>query len=130
MRFVLALAVLLVLSGPAAAGLTVCNKAAHAARVALGRFDGTHWSSEGWWHIEPGKCTQLLAGNLIARYYYLYASDSAAGGWGGSTNFCVGTAERFSIAGRGGCAQSGFDQRGFFEVDTHNRLDWTQSLSD
>jgi uncharacterized membrane protein len=130
MRFLLALVLLLAAGGPAAAGLTVCNKAAHAAKVALGRFDGTRWSSQGWWHIAPGKCTELLAGNLVARYYYLYASDTASGSWGGSTNFCVGTDDRFTIAGRGGCAAHGFDRRGFFEIDTRSRLDWTQSLSD
>ena len=46
MRRMLLLA--LVLTAPAApafADFNVCNKSQLAARVALGRFDGTHWTS-------------------------------------------------------------------------------------
>jgi uncharacterized membrane protein len=130
MRFVLALVLLLAAIGPAAAQFTVCNKGAREAKVAIGRFNGTRWSSEGWWHVPAKKCAALIAGKLDARYYYLYATDGAAGTWDGSTTFCTATNDRFSIVGRGGCAAQGFDRRGFFEVDTGSRLDWTQSLSD
>ena len=34
------------------------------------------------------------------------------------------------IAGRAGCVARGFDKRGFFQVDTGNRLDYSQNLSD
>ncbi|MBV9043937.1 MAG: DUF1036 domain-containing protein [Alphaproteobacteria bacterium] len=130
MRFALALAILVLAAAPANAGLKVCNKAAHTAKVALGRFNGTRWASEGWWRIAPKKCAELIQGKLDARYYYLYATDGAAGTWDGSTYFCAGTTERFAIQGRGGCASHGYDRRGFFEVDTGNLLDWTQTLSD
>ena len=46
-------------------------------RVALGRFDGTNWTSQGWWTMQPRTCAGLLTGPLDARYYYLYASDGA-----------------------------------------------------
>lgn len=130
MRFALALAVLVAATVPAQAGLKVCNKAAHPARVALGRFDGKQWSSEGWWKIDPKKCAELIAGKLDARYYYLYATDGALGTWDGGKSFCTGTADKFFVPGRAACTQRGFDRRGFFEVDTGNRLDVTQSLSD
>jgi uncharacterized membrane protein len=130
MRIALALAVLFALATPAAAGLNVCNKGARAAKVAVGRFDGTRWISEGWWHVGGKKCATLIAAKLVARYYYLYASDGAVGTWDGSKSFCVGTTDKFSIVGRGGCTERGFDRRGFFEIDTGNRFDWTQSLSD
>ena len=130
MRFALVLALLLAIVGPAEAGFTVCNKGGREARVAIGRFNGTRWSSEGWWHVPAKKCAELVAGRLDARYYYLYATDGAAGTWDGSKSFCTGTTDKFSIVGRGGCVAHGFDRRGFFEVDTGNRLDWTQSLSD
>ena len=64
---------------PAHAGFNVCNKASLKARVAIGRFDGTNWTSMGWWTIAPKTCAGLLTGPLDARYYYLYATDGAAG---------------------------------------------------
>jgi len=123
------LAVLSVGADPAVAGFTVCNKSAHPAKVALGRFDGRQWGSQGWWSIGPDSCTQLIAKPLDARYYYLYATDSAAGTWDGSKNFCTGQGT-FTIVGRRACAARGFDRKGFFEVDTGQNPDWTQNLSD
>lgn len=130
MRLVLALALLFVAAMPAQAAFFVCNNSAHAVKVAVGHFDGTHWSSQGWWQVAAKKCAELVTGPLVARYYYLYASDGASGVWEGSTRFCVAEATKFSIAGRGGCAAHGYDSRGFFEVDTGNQLSWTQTLSD
>ena len=56
-------------------------------------------------------------------------SDGAAGVWEGKTHFCVAPDKRFKSVGRGDCAKNGFDSRGFFEVDTGKKPDWTQSLS-
>jgi uncharacterized membrane protein len=130
MRLAIALAALIAAASPADAGLSVCNKGAHGVKVALGLFNGTRWTSEGWWRVDARKCAQLSTGHLDARYYYLYATDGASGTWDGGKNFCVGTGETFSIVGRGGCAARGYDRRGFFEVDTGDQLNWTQSLSD
>jgi uncharacterized membrane protein len=119
------------LCGPQAkASLTVCNKGSQTASVALGRFNGTDWMSEGWWQVAARKCSEVVAGPLDARYYYLYASDGVSGTWGGGTLFCTAPSLKFSIAGRGQCAQRGFDRRGFFRIDTGQAPNWTQSLSD
>src|SRR3569833_272583 len=74
-RLVLALAMIcpVFAAAPAFAAFNVCNKTALPARVALGRFDGTNWTSQGWWTIAPKSCAGLLTGPLQARYYYLYA---------------------------------------------------------
>jgi uncharacterized membrane protein len=117
------------LSAPAWAAFNVCNKTSLAVRVAIGRFDGVDWTSEGWWTIQPRQCAGLLTGPLDARYYYLYASDGAAGIWDGKFHFCVAPAARFKAAGRGNCRGRGFDRRGFFPVDTGHAPDWTQNLS-
>jgi len=117
------------LADPALADFNLCNKSSQAVRAALGRFDGTNWTSEGWWTIPPKGCSSLLTGPLQGRFYYLYASDGAAGTWEGKTHFCVAPDKRFKSVGRSGCAKRGFDQRGFFEVDTGKKPDWTQSLS-
>jgi len=130
MRFTLALAFLLLAAGQADAALGVCNKGTRTVKVAVGRFNGTRWMSEGWWQVPSHKCAELVPGKLVARYYYMYASDGAVGVWDGGKSFCVGTADKFAIIGRGGCTERGFDRRGFFEIDTGNRLDFTQTLSD
>ena len=116
-------------AAPALADFHVCNKTGLPTRVAIGHFDGTHWTSEGWWTIKPKTCAGILTGALDARYYYLYATDGAAGTWEGKTHFCVAPQARFRAVGRANCAGRGFDRRGFFEVDTANKPDWTQNLS-
>ncbi len=113
---------------PAEAALNVCNRSNLPAKVAVGRFNGTKWMSEGWWTIEPTKCATLVEGNLKARYYYLYATDGAAGTWDGGKNFCTTPNDKFAIVGRADCAKAGFDKRGFFEIDTGQSPNWTQSL--
>jgi uncharacterized membrane protein len=123
-------AILICAAGPASAKLAVCNKTAAPAKVALGRFDGATWMSEGWWTIAPGTCATLLDTPLKARYYYLFATDGGAGSWSGSRAFCVSQTGKFSIGGRSDCASRGYDEKSFFEVDTGNKPDWTQYLSD
>lgn len=121
---------LLLLAGPAEAGLKVCNRTAQPAKVALGRFDGTHWMSQGWWTIAGHSCADVITAALDARYYYLYATDNGPGSWDGSHGFCTTSAATFEVIGRGECAAHGYDRKGFFEVDTGDRPDFTQSLSD
>lgn len=134
-RTTLILAVTVLLSGaclgakPAEAGFNVCNKTELTTRVSIGRFDGANWTSEGWWTIKPQACAGILTGPLQGRFYYLYASDGGAGTWEGKTNFCVAPDSRYRAAGRRDCAKRGFDRRGFFEVDTGSKPDWTHTLS-
>ena len=117
------------LVSPAWAAFNICNRSSLPARVAMGRFDGTSWSSEGWWTVRAKTCSAILTGPLQGRFYYLYASDGAAGTWEGKTHFCVSPDKRFKAVGRGNCSARGYDRRGFFEVDTGKKADWTQSLS-
>jgi uncharacterized membrane protein len=130
MRHFIAALALLALTLPAEAAFTVCNKSAHLTNVALGRFNGTDWQSQGWWAVGPRQCKALLEGRLDARFYYLYASDGGAGGWGGNKGFCVAPKGAFKIVGRANCAGRGYDRKGFFEVDTGRKIDFTQSLAD
>jgi uncharacterized membrane protein len=130
MRTVLAALILSLIVVPAEAGFKVCNKTPHEAKVALGRFDGTAWTSRGWWTIPAKGCTELLPGALDARYYYLYATDDASGSWDGRRGFCVSAATSFEIRGRADCESHGYDRRGFFQIDTGQARDYTQSLAD
>jgi uncharacterized membrane protein len=114
--------------GPAQAGLTVCNKSKHPAKIALGGFDGRNWTSHGWWAVAPGACADLIKSPLDARYYYLYGTDDAAGVWDGGTGFCVARSEKFSIQGRADCTRRGYDRKRFFQVDTQDNLNKVQTL--
>jgi len=129
LRLMLTALALLLTAAPAQAGLTVCNHTHQKATMALGQYNGTQWVSQGWWRIQPNRCLELISGRLLARYYYLYATDSAFANWDGNKIFCVGLFETFEIKGRGNCAARGLDQRGFLEIDTGNHVNWTHILS-
>jgi len=117
-------------TGPAAAGFNVCNQTEHPASLAFGFFDGEEWSSQGWWRVDAGSCTEISRTPLTARYYYLYAMHEEIGGsWNGNRSFCVGT-QRFRIRGRSDCLARGFDRKRFYQVDTRDETDWTETLSD
>ena len=99
-------------------------------RVAIGRFDGTNWTSEGWWTVEPKTCAGLLTGPLQARYYYLYATDGAAGTWEGKTHFCVAPDKRNSSRRAAPIAPSAASTAAAFLKWIPARTpDWTQTLS-
>ncbi len=130
MRTFLAAVAMCLIALPVQAGFKVCNKTAHEAKVAMGLFDGTVWTSRGWWRIAPEACREILEGPLYARYYYLYASDGGSGGWDGKKGFCVVPGGTFEIKGRRNCEGHGFDRKGFFEIDTGQARDYTQTLSE
>jgi uncharacterized membrane protein len=115
-------------AAPVAADLELCNKTESRVGVALGYKDMQGWASEGWWNIGPNSCETLLKGPLIARYYYIFAVDYDKGGsWGGDAIMC--TRDRlFTIRGLKNCQERGYQQTGFFEVDTQEETDWTVSL--
>ncbi len=90
---------------PARAEFNVCNKTSVPTRVAIGRFDGKNWTSEGWWTIKGQTCSSLIPGRLDSRYYYLYATDGT-GAWDGKTHFCVAPDTKFKAPGRANCAHA------------------------
>ncbi|MCG6901208.1 MAG: DUF1036 domain-containing protein [Rhodobacter sp.] len=107
----------LVLAGSADAGLEICNNTEQMQSVAIGYKGDTDWTSEGWWNIEPGKCSVLVGGDLTKRYYYYYA-DSAGGGFRGQDyGFCTQKAE-FTIIGDTDCDARGYVRTEFREIDT------------
>lgn len=126
---------------PARADLRMCNMTANRVGVALGYKDDKGWATEGWWTVNPygaydgqspidlRKCLTLLKGDLIARYYYVFAVDYDKGGsWGGKAMMCTRD-KVFTIRGMEDCANRGYQKTGFFEVDTGEETDWTVSLS-
>ena len=124
-----ALTLLALGNGPALADFKMCNNTESRVGVALGYKDQEGWASEGWWTIEPQKCLTLLKGNLIARYYYVFAVDYEKGGsWGGKAMLCTRD-KVFTIRGTDNCVERGYQKTGFFEVDTGEETDWTVSLA-
>ncbi len=88
------------------------------------------WTTEGWWNLSARTCETVLKGNLVARYYYVYAIDYDRGGeWMGQAYMCTRDKE-FTIRGIGDCLARGYDRTGFFEVDTGEQRAWTVQLTE
>jgi uncharacterized membrane protein len=77
------------MTAPAEAGFTLCNKSKAGANVALGYADGaTGWMAEGWWSIASGDCQTLVKNPLAGSYVYLLVDGGRlpprarqSGGW-------------------------------------------------
>ena len=125
-----AAAALIASASPAAADFRLCNNTPSRVGVAIGYKDAEGWTTEGWWNLAARSCETLLKGNLIARYYYIYAIDYDRGGeWMGQAFMCTRDKE-FTIRGIGDCLVRGFDRTGFFEVDTGEQRAWTVQLTE
>ena len=122
--------VLLLSVKPAAADFRLCNNTSSRVGIAIGYKDGQGWTTEGWWNLPARTCETVLKGNLVARYYYLYAIDYDRGGeWMGQAYMCTRDKE-FTIRGIGDCLARGYDRTGFFEVDTGEQRAWTVQLTE
>lgn len=126
----LALGALLCAATPAAADLRMCNNTESRVGVSLGYRDATGWITEGWWNIKARGCETLKTGDLVAKFYYLYAVDYDRGGeWNGKSFMCTSERE-FSIRGVEDCLARGFDRSGFVEIDTGEQKSWTIQLTE
>nr|WP_183190608.1 DUF1036 domain-containing protein [Ancylobacter tetraedralis] len=126
----LALGLAALLPQPAAADFRMCNRSPSRVGIALGYKDGNAWATEGWWNIGPNSCETLLRGDLVARFYYVYAIDYDLGGeWSGKAFMCTRDKE-FTIRGIEDCLARGYDRTGFFEVDTQEQKSWTVQLTE
>lgn len=118
----------------ARADLRLCNQTNSKISVAIGYKGEENWRTEGWWNFTPGvdenPCKVLLSGPLRSRFYYVYAIDISSGGeWAGAAKLCTHQKE-FTIDGIKECIPRGYDQTGFFEVDTGKQESWTIQLTD
>ena len=117
-------------TSPAAADFRLCNNTSSRVGIAIGYKDGDGWTTEGWWNLPARTCETMLKGNLVARYYYVYAIDYDRGGeWMGQAYMCTRDKE-FTILGIGDCLARGYDRTGFFEVDTGEQRAWTVQLTE
>jgi uncharacterized membrane protein len=126
----LALLALTAAAGPAAADFRLCNNTSSRVGVAVGYKDAEGWTTEGWWNLPSRTCETVLKGNLVARFYYVYAIDYDHGGeWMGQAFMCTRDKE-FTIRGISDCLARGYDRTGFFEVDTGEQRAWTVQLTE
>jgi uncharacterized membrane protein len=122
--------VALTCASPAAADFRLCNNTGSRVGIAVGYKDGDGWATEGWWNLSSRSCETLMKGQLVARYYYIYAVDYDHGGeWSGQAFMCTRDKE-FTIRGTGDCLARGYDRTGFFEVDTGEQQSWTVQLTE
>jgi uncharacterized membrane protein len=129
-RFALPLLLLAAAPVSAHADFRLCNNTGSRVGVALGYKDAEGWTTEGWWNVSARSCETLLRGQLVARYYYIYAVDYDRGGeWSGRAFMCSREKE-FTIRGVEDCLARGYDRTGFFEVDTGQQRSWTVQLTD
>jgi uncharacterized membrane protein len=127
---VLATFLLAAFASPAAADFRLCNNTGSRVGVAIGYKDADGWTTEGWWNLPSRTCETILKGNLVARYYYVYAIDYDHGGeWMGQSFMCTRDKE-FTIRGIADCLARGYDRTGFFEVDTGEQRAWTVQLTE
>jgi uncharacterized membrane protein len=135
MRWALALCVMALFAlaasaRPAAADFRLCNNTTSRVGVSIGYKDAKGWTTEGWWNLPSNNCETILKGNLVARYYYVYAVDYDRGGeWMGHAYMCTRDKE-FTIRGINDCLARGYDRTGFFEVDTGDQRAWTVQLTE
>ena len=115
---------------PAAADFRLCNNTGSRVGIAIGYKDTEGWTTEGWWNLSARSCETLVKGQLVARFYYVYAVDYDRGGeWSGKAFMCTRDKE-FTIRGIEDCLARGYDRTGFFEVDTTEQRSWTVQLTE
>src|ERR1041384_4774200 len=126
----LACALVLLFAVPALADFRLCNNTGSRVGIAIGYKDSEGWTTEGWWNLSARSCETLVKGQLVARYYYVYAVDYGRGGeWSGKAFMCTRDKE-FTIRGIEDCLARGYDRTGFFEVDTSEQRSWTVQLTE
>ena len=98
--------------------------------IAIGYRTTEAWRTEGWWNLKPNACESVIPGDLLSRFYYLYAQDYDRGGeWSGTSPMCTRD-RQFTIEGIEDCLARGYERSKFFEVDTGEQKSWTIQLND
>jgi uncharacterized membrane protein len=124
-------------ASPAAAALKICNRTSYVLYTATAVAAQSTITAQGWTRVAPGACQAVLAGDLTASAYYVYARSSLAHSgparaWGGDKPICVkdvNFATRDPVATRD-CTSNSFFPLPFAAVDTHHMKSWTMTLSE
>jgi uncharacterized membrane protein len=123
----------------AQAGLHFCNDSPVRLQIAISYPDGQNgWVAEGWWLVDPGRCTTVIANPLKSRYYYFFAHDSSdRTRFSGETPYCIQNKKftvyqaqftHANVRTQADCAQAGLRLEKFKMMDTGDSKDYTNRL--
>lgn len=131
MRFIaLALPVILLAAAPAHAKLEICNKTPSPFSVAIAFETDADIVSQGWWTVDPDKCSTVIEGDLTRQYYYHYVKSRPLNvEWAGTFNFCTTEDPQFRISGAGGCEERNFHATGFRQIDVGSNKDFSLDIT-
>lgn len=102
----------------ATTGLSMCNETGSPAAVVVALQRNSNWESRGWWRLEPGACTRVIAARIETRDIFYYAETTGGSRRqlaGGNELFCVAPS-RFLAEGRDNCAARGYAEMPFRQI--------------
>ena len=97
-------------------GLRFCNETKDSQSVSIGYEGDEAWTSEGWWVMEPGKCSMVIRGELKDTYYY--RAEVNGGDFDGEAYYFCTTPTEYTILGDKDCKGRGYDRESFRLIDT------------
>ena len=119
------------------ASLTLCNRTSYVLYAATGTAVQGGVQAQGWSRLEPGGCHAVIAADLTASAYYLYAKTAQAHAgparaWGGNAAICVKdtTFDNRDAINPNRCSSDDYFPLPFAMVDTHHLRAWTATFSE
>lgn len=115
-------------------GLTLCNETSYMLEASVAYQASGKWKVEGWWGIQPGRCTTVIKETLKAGDYYTFAKsipghEGGTKAWGGRYAFCTGRGT-YSINNQANCEQNGLSVHGFAKIEVADENGWTNSFTE
>ena len=135
-RLALALLVLGLMSLPAQAALTLCNRTSYILYAATSAIQSPGSETQGWTRIAPGECQIARKEPLTAQNYLVHARSSMAHSgparaWGGNEQVCVKDGN-FTIkqpAAKSSCTEDSFALP-FATLDNRGKRVWTMNFDE
>jgi uncharacterized membrane protein len=136
-RLALALLALGLMSLPAQAALTLCNRTSYILYAATSAIESPKSQTEGWTRIAPGECQVARQEQLGAEAYLVHARTSLAHSgppraWGGAYPVCVKDSN-FTIqqaVTQAYCAADDTFPLPFAALDNHGKDNWTMNFDE
>lgn len=136
-RLALTLLVLGLMSLPAQAALTLCNRTSYILYAATSAIQSPRSETEGWTRIAPGECQVARKERLVAETYLVHARTSLAHSgppraWGGAYPVCVKDAN-FTIkqaVTEPYCTAEDTFALPFAALDNRGKASWTMNFDE
>ena len=116
------LVTMLVLTAPANAKYSLCNKTSYTLSAAIAYVESDRLATRGWWRLRPGQCKVVLTEPTTPGRYFAYA-EAIPGhlgplrAWSGETALCVENSGFFNLRNQEVCKEDPARQRNFFDVE-------------